>query len=221
MKFLNKFFKKLDQGFTRLLKRVLHFFRSGQSEQKERISMDNHTILLKSGKNDLLRCTRFSTGFTMVELLVSMSVFLVLVSVSSGIFIKSLKTQKATISFIAANSNASLAIEQIAREVRTSSGFSGGGSSITFVNAKNETVTYRWNNSVGVMALERSADGINFKRITADNVSLENLNFLIFNGSPSDPYPWRITIVFKVAPKNKLIEGASVNLQTTVSSRVL
>lgn len=158
-------------------------------------------------------------GFTMVEMLVALSVFMIVVSIASGAFIKSLRTQRAAVSFIAANSNASMAMEQMSRELRTGSNFSPGGGEINFINARSENTTYRWNSSDE--SLERSADGINFKKIIADNVKVKNAYFNVFSGSPPDPYPSRITIVMQVAGIGGLLVDATVNLQTTISARVL
>ncbi len=162
------------------------------------------------------------TGYTIIELLVAMTVFMMLISVTSGIFIRALRTQRMTTALIAANSNAGLAIEQISREIRTGTGFVTNGISLTFNNAKNQSVTYRWNNVSSALAIERSIDGINFKRITADNVRIHNLNFTVFRGpSQANPYPARITIVLQVGALTQFPDAPLVNLQTTVSARVL
>lgn len=149
-------------------------------------------------------------GFTMVELLVSMSLFVIVISITSGVFIRSLRTQRVSVALIAANSNVGLAIEQMAREMRTGQSFSAsGGSEITFTNAAGEPVSYRLNNS----AVERNA-----KRITASNVIIDNLKFILL---PDPSYPPRITITIGVSPANVSVSGIVINLQTTVSSRII
>jgi prepilin-type N-terminal cleavage/methylation domain-containing protein len=65
-------------------------------------------------------------GFTIVELLIAVALFSVVISITSGVFIRSLRTQRIITSFIAANSNASLAMEQMAREIRTGQDFCSG-----------------------------------------------------------------------------------------------
>lgn len=160
-------------------------------------------------------------GFTIVELIVSMSLFVILFSITTGVFVQSLRTQRATVALIAANSNASLAIEQMAREMRTGKNFSQTSQQeIDFTNAKGEAVIYKLDSSFPV--IEKSADGgITFKKITADNVLVKNLNFLLFTGSPADPYPPRITIIIQAGTNALQVSGVSINLQTTVSARVL
>ena len=160
-------------------------------------------------------------GFTIVELLVAMTLFVTLMSIVSGVFVRSLRTQRATAALIAANSNASLAMEQMSREMRTGSQFSGGGSEIRFTNAKKEKVVYRWNSTSG--SVERSNDdGAAFKILTADNVKIKNLFFILFQGpSLADQYPDRITMVLQVGAAGIFIDAPVVNIQTTVSSRVI
>lgn len=158
-------------------------------------------------------------GFTIVELLVSIALFVTVFTIATGSFIQSWRSQRITAALIAANSNASLAMEQMAREMRTGRSFSQSGNEINFINAKGEGVFYRWN--AAEESLERSVGGLNFKKITADNVRVKNLNFRLFEGSPADPYPSRITLSLQVGAANTPITTPTVNLQTTVSSRVL
>ena len=158
-------------------------------------------------------------GFTIVELLIAMALFVIIISIASGAFINSLRTQRATVALVAANSNASLALEQMAREMRTGKDFSqSAAQEITFTNANGESATYQWNNISG--AVEKKTGSGSFKRITADNVLVKNLNFRIFNGSLADPYPPRITVVLQVAPANIPFIDSTVDLETTVSARL-
>lgn len=158
-------------------------------------------------------------GYTIAEMIVSMGIFLILLSIASGSFIRILRTQRETVALLAANGNASLAMEQISREIRTGGAFSSFGGEFHFTNSKNESVTYRLNSSTG--KIERSTDGISFSEITADNVRVNNLNFIIFNGAPGDQYPTRITIILQASPAIYTGGNSAVNLQNTISARVL
>ncbi len=158
-------------------------------------------------------------GYTIAEMIVAMGIFIILLSIASGSFIRILRTQRETVALLAANGNASLAMEQISREIRTGGGFSSVGGELHFTNAKNESVTYRLNSSTG--RIERSPDGVTFSEITADNVRVSNLNFIIFTGGPGDQYPVRITIVLQASPSVYQTGNPAVNLQNTISARVL
>jgi four helix bundle protein len=158
-------------------------------------------------------------GFTMVELLVAMSLFIIFVVISSGSFIRALRIQRAIVALIAANDNASLSIEQMAREIRTGTDFSSANSNLTFTNAKSIQVTYQLNSET--MTIERGEDGSNFKPITATNVKINKLNFYLRGHQAGDGFPPRITVVLNAAPNIPTIQNISTNFQTTVSARLL
>ena len=65
-------------------------------------------------------------GFTIIELMVAMTVFLVVVGISSGIFTRTIRTQRIVTDMSASLNNVTLALEQIAREARTGYFFTFG-----------------------------------------------------------------------------------------------
>lgn len=149
----------------------------------------------------------------------AMSLFVVFVVISSGSFVRALRTQRAIVSLIAANDNASLVIEQIAREIRTGSGFYLSGNDLVFTNAYNTSITYRLNAETN--AIERSEDGNDFKPITANNVKINKLNFYLYGQLAGDGYPPRITVSLSVSPNIPTIQNISTNFETTISARTL
>jgi len=62
-------------------------------------------------------------GFTLIELIVAIGLFSILVAIAAGGFTNALRTQREVAGLIAAQSNAGLAIEQMAREARTGDEF--------------------------------------------------------------------------------------------------
>lgn len=154
-------------------------------------------------------------GFTLVELLVAMGLFSLAISIAVGGFVSALRTQRQVVGLLAANSNASLAIEQIAREMRTGIGFTCLGVSpcteLSFKNAQGADVTYRLRDG----GIERGI-GPDFERMTAENVEVRELSFTLL-GFPD--YPPRITIAVAIGTPIRGIEESVTNLQTTVSSR--
>lgn len=164
-------------------------------------------------------------GFTVIELMVSMSIFLILIGVATGTFLETLRTQKIITELSAANNNATQAVEQIGREIRTGYSFDQSTTPdiLKFVNYKNETVVYKLENSNNVACgqsigavgcLLRSNDGGNtWNVITAPEVIVKRFNVYVVTGTNLMS---RVTIVISIAgPKN-----IDVNLQTTVSTRV-
>lgn len=177
-------------------------------------SLTPHSSLLASP-----RATR--AGFTLVELLVAITLFSIAVSVAVGGFVRALRTQRELVALIAANSNASLAIEQMAREMRTGAGFSvsPAGDSLSFVNANEESVAYSLDKSTGPSShgvLLRTVGNNSPQPVTASNV---NIKYLTFTSLNSSQYPPRITINIGVSGVLPELQGNVTNIQTTVSSR--
>lgn len=164
-------------------------------------------------------------GFTLVELLVAVAVFSVAVSTAAGGFINALKTQHQTTALVSANSNVSLVIEQMAREIRTGSDFCVNGQncsldSLSFKNARGEIVTYcLFDSSIFRGTGGAVCGGGNFQKITADNVFVRHLNFYLIGENPGDGLQPRTTISVGVSSKEVGISESVINLQTTISPR--
>ncbi len=147
----------------------------------------------------------------MIELLVAVSLFVIVISIASGTFVQALRTQREVLALMAANDNASLALEQMVREIRTGREFSTTGLSLNFTNYLNETVTYDLNSET----LQR-----NSRAITAGNVAVTYLNFTLFGEGAADGRSTRVLINLGVSSKGGL-RGFVTPLQTSISSRIL
>jgi len=161
-------------------------------------------------------------GFTIIELIVAMGLFIILMGIAAGSFIKAMRTQRDIVALMAANDNASLALEQIAREIRTGYGFTTDLSvtELHFVNANNFPVVYRLVSG----AIERDITINNittYQKITADNVKVNNFKIQLFGQNAGDGYPPRITIAISVTGTDSSIEGVFTDIQTTISARNL
>lgn len=156
-------------------------------------------------------------GFTLVELLIAMAIFTVVTSIATGAFIRALRTQRQLVSFAAANSNLSLVLEQMAREIRVGRNFEQTDRiSLKFKNAKGEDITYAYDEQA--QSISRAVGFGSPQALTSDNVTIRQLDFqLQFAGN--DAYPARITIAAAVAPKETGVSTSVVHIQTTVSAR--
>lgn len=179
--------------------------------------------------SDIFSVKKFASkeGFTLVEILVAIAVFSIATSIAVGSFTRILKSQRQTASLIAANSNASLTIEQIAREIRTGKNFCRGNSCpspdfLSFVNARDQNVVYCLAEEAvwkGVDARE-GCGGRSFQKVTSDNVRVVYLNFRLFGHREGDGFPPRVTIIMGVSSPEAGVSGTVYNFQTTVSARI-
>ena len=177
---------------------------------------------------------RSLTGFTLVELIVAIAVFLSVVTVASGIFIRSFRTQRLVTDMMAIQSNSSLALEQIMRELRfgydfeicnlgvCSSDLAGGfGDSLKFMRIRGAApvlITYKWDQAdYGIKRTEGTAP---FSLLTDSGVKVNKLSFYLFPRTNSSS-PWRISLFMNVGSWAGSSPENTVNLETTVSARIL
>ncbi|MDO8430214.1 MAG: type II secretion system protein [bacterium] len=166
------------------------------------------------------------SGFTIIELLISVSLFTIIISITSAIFINSLRTQRIITALMAANSNASLAIEQIAREIRTGTNFclsTCRPDELKFTNANGESVEYRWDPAASAQPkpILRAVKGGTPTPITADNVDIKNMAFYLQGQALGDKKAPRITLIMQVGAVGAPFAEAFTNLQTTLSARLI
>jgi type II secretory pathway pseudopilin PulG len=165
-----------------------------------------------------------NNGFTLIEVLVAIASFIVIISIVVGGFAGALRSQRQVITLLNANYNSSLVLEQMTREIRTGMNFSinplafPAGSELSFLNANGQSVVYRLNTN----GIEKSIDGgLSFKKITADDVVVDYLTFILSGENPQDGKQPRITILVGIRSRESGVSGSVVNLQTTISPRFL
>lgn len=182
---------------------------------------------MKKSKNNRLASERTlvaKRGFSLIELLVSLGLFSVIVSVATGTYTRAIRAQRQIAVLIAAENNMSLALEQMAREIRTGYYFCDDlnttcaqfSNEIQFISAAGETVDYRLTDG----AIERGVGG-SFQKITGEKAAIQYLNFSLKGNKSGDGAPPRITISAGVSPNQPGAIPTVLRLQTTVSARRL
>ena len=163
-------------------------------------------------------------GFTLIEVLIAIASFIIVVSIIIGGFSGALRSQRQAIALLNANYNSSLVLEQIAREIRMGTNFCVNQttpcseSQLVFTNAYGQKVIYRLNN----FGIERSVNSDTaFKKITADDVVVDYLKFILSGQNSRDGKQTRITILLGIKSKESGVSGSVINLQTTISPRFL
>ncbi len=186
-------------------------------------------------------------GFTMIELLMTMSIFIILTSIAAGGFINILRNQRVILALMTANDNMGLTIEQIAREIRTGYNFCKvSESKFQFVNADNKVIRYGFDagsivRGISLVLLGGSSSDFcsetddslfEFKKITADNVKINKFNIGICgkniissiliddcdSGGTGNSYPPRITINIGITSAEPDIE--KLNIFTNIQTTV-
>ncbi|MCL5733964.1 MAG: prepilin-type N-terminal cleavage/methylation domain-containing protein [Patescibacteria group bacterium] len=198
------------------------------------LSDNNGESSVRADKTRILEKIR---GFTIIELLVAMGVFLIVIAIAIGGFVQALRTERQTMALLNANSNMSLVIEQIDREIRTGYNFCYGGglmpdctdNSFSFINANGEQVTYALGN--GSNGSDLHTIYRNNQPLTAPDVIINSLNF--YYGTCTDPNspntggycaagsnrPNFVTFSVSISPQG--LQNFKTYLQSSVSSRIL
>lgn len=169
----------------------------------------------------------------MVELLISIGLFSVIVSVAVGGYVNAIRTQQRTTALLATHSNIGLVLEQMMREMRTGFEFCASpligcaSGRLVFKNANEQLVQYCLSEA-GIFrqtSLVRSCE--EGEKITANNIAVQYLDFFVSGTEPDDGRQTRVTITIGVSAAQgaglRDIPGVSgvLKLQTTVSPRIL
>jgi len=156
-------------------------------------------------------------GLTLIELIVALGVFGLVVTMVVSIFVIALVSQRRIISLRNIEDNARFALESMTREIRTGKNFGGSVNSLSFTNAKSESVIYRLNNKI----IEKSSDGgANYSAVTGSEVAVDYLNFYLLGQAPGDGLEPRVTITIGITSQvgNQI---SNTKIQNTVSERYL
>ncbi len=184
-----------------------------------------------------------NNGFTLVETVVAMTLFVMIVSAVMSLFLRSVQSERGIAGNGSTIGSVSLAIEEMAREMRTASSFTVGGQQLTssyhqcgnaynaitfsYVNGfgADTTVTYNTSSPNGGQIMQT----LNGKSLpmTPAGTSV-NLQFIVRNNTGTlgnctgDQLPPRITIAVRgINPANASIGfTAPFDLETTVSQRL-
>lgn len=189
---------------------------------------------------DTKNLTSMRGGYTLVEFIVATGLFVVIIAIVSSIFVQSMRTQRMLNALMEVQSNASLSIEQIMREVRTGYSFSASsiaGSScdsvglydlLTFVRSVRNTtssITYQWDGSSIIRGEQFGSGDPVTSTLNASSVSVNRLCFALNNNSlaPSGATstPWRVTLFMNVGPSDSRMKDRTMDIETTVSARTL
>ncbi len=168
-----------------------------------------------------------SRGFTLIEMVVAVSLFSVVVLVSVSAMLAIADANKKANATRVVMDNINFAMENMGRNVRTGYNYScvgagdclSGGTYISFTDQRGNTITYTWsedgNGKGGITIKKNSESPIS---ITSPQVDIDSLVFYVSGTPASDGLQPRVLITLRgTAQIGK--ETTSFNIQTTVSQR--
>ncbi len=165
-----------------------------------------------------------SRGFTLIEMIVSVSIFTIVVFVAVGALLAITDANRKANSIRAVMDNISFAMEFMARSMRTGNNYgcegsgncTNGGSFVTFTDQSGIDVTYKYDTpSKSIMVKKGSGS---FARITAPEVDIQQLVFYV-TGVGADSRQPKVTILIKGTAGILDKVKTNFSVQTTVSQR--
>ncbi len=170
-----------------------------------------------------------SGGFTMVELLIAFSLFIVSLSILTTIFLISNRTQRNISELVLVNDNTYLALEQMARDIRDGRDFdlTCGSDCFQFKNRNGQDILYQYSSVDSSIKITNISSGFSSESLTASNVNVVSFlvtpnNCIVDPGNEAATAPVRLTLSLEIRPKNAPNSEGFVNyIQTTVANRNL
>jgi prepilin-type N-terminal cleavage/methylation domain-containing protein len=174
-----------------------------------------------------------SGGFTLVEMLVAVSLFLVVVTISIGAILSVFDANKKAQASKTIADNLNLSIENMARIVRfgnsyycgvssgltSTSNCSNGGNAIS-VTFDGNRIVYSWNGTTGG-PIQRSDNGGTPVNITSPETKIEYLRFYVFGSSNLDTEQPYIIAIIKGYSGSKPTTQTKFSIETLISQRKL
>jgi len=167
-----------------------------------------------------------SEGTTLIELLISLSIFAIFIAIAIGGFVQSIANQRILLKLAEATDNASLTLEQVTREVRVGTAFvtNGNGSILEFDRPDEDGgglvtkhVRYEWDSVQ--KSIIRSVDNGTPKKMTADSIEISSFSASVRERQGESGPPYLVTLVIGVSASEKG-RSFSTYLQTSMSGRV-
>jgi prepilin-type N-terminal cleavage/methylation domain-containing protein len=165
---------------------------------------------------------RSHKGFTLVELLIGMAIFIIILSAAYVLFIGSIKFQKGQDLEVEMQQNARTAADFIVRELRNESAISclegsattcsTSGDKINFTSmADGDTRIFSWSNSDNILRFSKSGAGSPDRQPLADNITAFSFTPLYTtSNSLANVYGVEINIT----ARSKTIDPATNNYHT-------
>ncbi len=170
------------------------------------------------------RKAKDSAGFTILELLVSVSIFTIVIFISLTSVVVIFGNNRKSDSLRKAIDNANFAFEVVTREIRFGTNFfcdgarsCVAGDQVSFNASDGSAVVYAVENN----RLVRSIDGGENFPLTSDRFEILTMDFTLTGGSPLDNEQPKVTLFMSGIAAPNTREASVFDVQTTVSSRQL
>ena len=159
-------------------------------------------------------------GFTLIEILVSITIFVLVVAATIGIFVSSLQGKERVNQLKEIEDNARYIMEMVSREMRMGSvnadEANTADSEIDFIDSSGSNIQLCRADADGNCSSSGDYLAKNGDLVTSNKIKISNLTFYV-NNFTDEAVQQKVTISMTVASADDLVK---MDFQTTVSSRV-
>lgn len=173
--------------------------------------------------------TKMGKGFTLIELMVAVSIFIIVMTISMGSIINVFDANRKSRSLKTVLNNLNLVVESMSKEMRFGKNYHCGSGTVTipqncpsgdtlmsFLSSDNVQITYRLNSQT----VEKQVGGGAYIAVTAPEIVMDDLVFYTLGAGIGDFLQPKVLIKIKShAGTGK--SQTNLTLQTLVSQRVL
>jgi len=172
--------------------------------------------------------SKFKCGFTLIEMVVAVSLFTVVVIISTGALMTIINANRKARSMQTVMDNLNFAMENMSRNLRTGYSYECGGSqgncpngkdNIVFIDQNGDSVEYEFLESDGLGSITISKNGVTPKSITSSEVDIDGLLFYVTGLDSSDKKQPLVTISISGTAGVKEETKTAFDIQTTISQR--
>jgi prepilin-type N-terminal cleavage/methylation domain-containing protein len=169
----------------------------------------------------------FGRGFTLIELMTAISIFIVVMTISMGSIINVFDANRKARSLKTVLNNLNLAVESMSREMRFGKNYhcgSGtitvprncpsGGTLVSFLSSENTQITYRLNGQT----IEKRVGSGSYIAVTAPEIVIDRLTFYTLGAGTSNTLQPKTIIIIK-GHAGIAKSRSDFTLQTLVSQR--
>jgi prepilin-type N-terminal cleavage/methylation domain-containing protein len=171
-------------------------------------------------------------GFTLIEMMVAVSIFIVVLTVSAGALLSIINANRKSQTLRTVMDNLNFAIEEMVRDIRRgteySCGLSGpdncstGSPSFVFKFVDGTKYVYEKNGDNELVALKLDADNTRLDEtvLTTPEIKIDNLTFYVEGVGVNQIQP-RVIISLSGHTEYKRKDRSNFSIQTSVTQRVL
>ncbi len=163
----------------------------------------------------------FKKAFTLPEILVSLFIFSIAITLLIPIFINISRSYRAIAGFINAQNNLRFVLELMTREIKEGTNYQKPSYGVfSFINQDGEKIKYQLKNYV----IERSVNGMTYP-LTDKRLEVKDFDVILFCQNNDLTCQPRVTFIIKIEPASEIesekFSSFSFALQTSITQRKL